>query len=225
MNTALCNTGETVPAQVGDRALVDGGLALCRVDTPDPVEQAIPAAAAPGQQPAAQPAAAVVEEPELPEVTLNDLQTMFAPESEIIMDQNGFGLINAHTNVYASTYRPQTQSQEMLGYQVTLRITPVSWVWSFGDGATLTTDVPGHPQDRFNEETPTSHVYSETGTFPVNLTTTYEGDYQIEGGAWIPVAGTMSIDAETQQADIWRAKTRNVAEPCTPGSTAWGCTG
>ncbi|WBL19060.1 hypothetical protein [Citricoccus sp. NR2] len=47
----------------------------------------------------------------------------------------------------------------------------------------------------------------------MNLTTTYEGDYQIEGGAWIPVAGTMTVNAETQQADIWRAKTRNVAEP------------
>lgn len=78
--------------------------------------------------------------------------------SETMMDQNGFGLMNSHTNVYASTYRPRTQTQTMLCRQITLSITPVRWGWRFGDGATLTTDVPGYSQDRFNEETPTSHV-------------------------------------------------------------------
>lgn len=47
----------------------------------------------------------------------------------------------------------------------------------------------------------------------MDLTTTYDGDYQIDGSGWIPVVGTMPVQAETQQADIWRAKTRNVAEP------------
>lgn len=191
--------------------------------------RSIPAPDSPAAGDPAEPAAAAAPETEaeeapVPVVTLQDLQTMVAPESEIVTDQGGFGLKNGNTNFYASTAEAQTQSAEMLDRNVRMRVTPYQWVWDYGDGSQpVTAEVPGRAQDSFNEETPSSHVYAETGMYDVNLTTYFHGEYAVDGGPWIPVDGSLQVQADPVTADIYRSSTRNVEEACAAGSSSWGC--
>ena len=159
----------------------------------------------------------------MPVVTLADFRRLDIKPSQIESDSGGFGLIRANTNFYA-TEEPQTLTTTMLGQEVSIQAIPVRWTWDYGDGSeTLSNPHPGGPQYEFNQETTTSHQYQETGTFPVNLTTDYRGQFSVNGGPWIAIPGTASVDSDPAEADIWRSKSRNVAEDCDENPDGWAC--
>lgn len=163
--------------------------------------------------------------PPMPVVTQRDFQSLLVVGSTIRTDSNGFGLRGAHTNFYAES-APQTLTAEMLGQQVSIQAVPAAWTWNYGDGSPArTVNRPGEPQGEFNEETATSHIYTETGIYPVNLTTTYRGQYSVNGGPWLPIMGAAQVPSSPVTADIWRTKTKNVAEDCISNPTGWGCQG
>lgn len=161
--------------------------------------------------------------PPMPVVTLEDFQQLNIAPSTIEADSGGFGLRNAHTNFYA-TAEAQTLNVEMLGQDVAIQAVPVQWTWNYGDGsAAKTLGQPGGPQPEFNQELDTTHRYTETGTFPVNLTTAYRGQYSVNNGPWLPIPGTAQVPSQPVTADIWRSKTRNVADDCNENPNGWAC--
>ena len=161
--------------------------------------------------------------PPMPVVTLEDFQQLNIAPSTIEADSGGFGLRNAHTNFYA-TAEAQTLNVEMLGQDVAIQAVPVQWTWNYGDGsAAKTLGQPGGPQREFNQELDTTHRYTETGTFPVNLTTAYRGQYSVNNGPWLPIPGTAQVPSQPVTADIWRSKTRNVADDCNENPNGWAC--
>ena len=173
-------------------------------------------------QPAA-PAEGEDAPPPMPVVTLEDFQRLDITPSTIKTDSGGFGLRNAHTNFYA-TAEPQTLNVTMLDQDVAIQAVPVQWTWTYGDNTpTITLNQPGGPQDQFNQELPTTHIYENTGEHPVNLTTAYRGQYSVNNGPWLPIPGTAQVPSEPVTADIWRSKTQNVAEDCTTNPTGWAC--
>ncbi|MFC7402768.1 PKD domain-containing protein [Citricoccus sp. GCM10030269] len=112
----------------------------------------------------------------------------------------------------------------MLGQQVAIQAVPVRWTWEYGDGSEpVSNPFPGGPQREFNQETTTSHVYEETGTFPVSLSTAYRGQFSVNDGPWIAIPGMATVASEPASADIWRSKSKNVAEDCDANPEGWAC--
>lgn len=161
--------------------------------------------------------------PPMPVVTLADFQQLNIAPSTIQTDSGGFGLRNAHTNFYASS-EPQTLNVQMLGQDVAIQAVPVQWTWNYGDGSPARTlGQPGAAQTEFNQELDTTHVYEDTGQYPVRLTTAYRGQYSVNDGPWLPIPGTAQVPSTPVTADIWRSKTKNVAENCAQNPTGWAC--
>ena len=160
-----------------------------------------------------------------PAVSIDDIAELFAPEPRILSDDEGRGVRNAETNFYTEG-EVRTLRTTMNGEEVDLRLTPIQYIWDYGDGsAPHVTSVPGSAQPGFDVPTATSHVYEETGAYPVTLTTVYVGEVRYAGGDWQRIDGQITRTAAPETADIWTTSTRNVAEDCAADPGAWGCTG
>ncbi|WP_191089837.1 DUF6318 family protein [Nesterenkonia ebinurensis] len=145
----------------------------------------------------------------------------------------GFGYINRHTNVFATT-DSQEFTVTLLGIPVEIRVVPSQYRFDYGDGTVRTTHHPGVSATEsgalqadgslVDVETPTSHIYTETGIYPVEVTTTFIGEYRLSDGAWTPISGTATVPASPGEADIWRLDHRHVSGECRDRSY-WGCNG
>jgi hypothetical protein len=145
----------------------------------------------------------------------------------------GFGYINQHTNVFAEV-EAQTFSESLLGIDVQIRAVPVGYQFDYGDGTSRSSSDPGGatiphtPEVRdlpaVDVETPTSHIYRDTGVYPVNVTTTFIGEYRLSGADWTPISGSVDIPATPGEADIWRLSHRHVSGACRE-ARHWGCSG
>lgn len=136
-------------------------------------------------------------------------------------------LRGAETNFYAEAAE-QTFSVDMLGQDVAIVARPVEFTWSYGDGTSLGPQTAAGgplPQDRWGEKTLTSHVYAQTGDFPVVLTTHFQGTYSVNGGPPLPIPGQGSFSSPPQTVSVWRSITRNYADTCLQNPQGQGCPG
>lgn len=85
-----------------------------------------------------------------------------------------------------ATNIPQRQifTETLLDQTITLQV-DATWVWDFGDGATLTTTNPG---GRY-PNTSLAHTYVQAGKYTVTVTTNWTGSYSINGGPPRPIPG------------------------------------
>lgn len=185
--------------------------------SPHPAAPAAPAGPVPAPQ------TAVVSEPVSITITTSDLLELIPSSPQILMDRGPFGLKNAHTNFYASHHEEQTITQTMFDQEVTITATPVEYRWDYGDGDTLVTELPGYPVDIFNTETDTSHQFTEPGVYTVELTTVFQGTFQVDGGEVQEVSAPVTQQADPIEIRIYSAVTRNVDQTCLENPDAWGC--
>lgn len=184
-----------------------------------------PAAAAAGPAPAAGAAPAPAAPPVVIVVTAADFQKLPIPPSTIRLDTQGNTLRTAHTNIYAES-SVQTLNTTVLGQPVRVRAIPIEYIWDYGDGSSRRTYSAGSAVggDPFDVETETSHQFEETGSFPINLTTVYTGQFSVNGGAWIPINGVARVASNTENMTVWKTKRYLVAEDCIANPGAVGCT-
>ena len=144
--------------------------------------------------------------------------------STIVSQPESFSLRNGHAHMYALS-ESQNFNIELFDQNVRVRAIPVSYAWSYGDGATRSFSFPGQPmaQRGFDEPTTTSHVYTDTGDFAVGLSTRFRGEYSTEGGPWTPIPGVANVPSEQITMSVWRTKKILVAENCTEGARTPGC--
>lgn len=228
-NSSSGSTGLVIGALPPELSILErvtcmsGGMRLAYPGLCGPDTSATPAApAAPAPAPGA-PAPQVVSEPVTITITSSDLLELIPNSPQILMDRGPFGLKNAHTNFYASHHEEQTITQTMFDQEVTITATPVEYRWEYGDGNTFVTDLPGYPVDIFNTETDTSHQFDETGMHTVQLTTVFEGTFQVDGGEVQEVSSPVTQEADPIDIRIYRAVTRNVDQTCADNPDAWGC--
>lgn len=72
-------------------------------------------------------------------------------------------------------------------FTVDVRVSPGSYVWSFGDGAHLTSSSLGHP---YPAESEIKHTYEHSslpyaGGFPLRLTVRFNTEFRLNGGGWV----------------------------------------
>lgn len=96
------------------------------------------------------------------------------------------------TNVLYVEPEAQVLDLELLGTPVQVRATPVAYHWDLGDGNTINTDKPGEPYP--SEQVSSEYTYE--GWYDITLTTTFEGEFSVNGGEWQPIDGTIEVASE-----------------------------
>jgi len=99
-------------------------------------------------------------------------------------------LVRKPTIVFAEPEERELHAVLFGEYGVDVVVTPRSYAWDFGDGATLTTVEPGRPYPDFD----ITHTYREPGSHAISLTTAWSGRYRFEddpSGRWRDVEGTV----------------------------------
>lgn len=135
-------------------------------------------------------------------------------------------LKNYNTNFWADP-NPQEFTRTINGQNVILRATPISYTFDYGDGAALgPITYPGYQlgTDVWDQPTDTSHRYTDPGDYYFTLTTTYRGEYSVDGGPWQVIEGTVSRTSDPQLVRVWRTQVGLVAGDCATDPDAWGCT-
>lgn len=129
------------------------------------------------------------------------------------------------TNFYANASE-QEFNITLLGQKVHITATPVGYTWNYGDGTimgpTASAGAP-LPEDRIGEQTKTSHVYTTTGKFSINLTTHFNGTYSVNGGPALPITDQGHFASAPLGLTVWRAETRNYADDCNANPAGVGC--
>ena len=168
------------------------------------------------QQPAPAPGRAI---------TVTDLARFAPPPVPITTEPFSAGIAGMPLN-FTSAASAHTVSGSLFGRALTVRFTPAGYDYDYDDGTTATTASPGLSwaalgQAQFTP-TPTSHVYSERGTYTVALSTRYTADIDL-GSGWIPVDGELTLTSPPTTITVYEAHTALVAHTCTERPTAPGC--
>ncbi|WP_180357600.1 PKD domain-containing protein [Streptomyces sp. NP160] len=126
----------------------------------------------------------------VPGLTLADFRSLPIPPQQVVLEPgNGYALVGVPLNAVAGT-APAVLATAVLGAAVSVRATPVAYTWDFGDGTVLgPTPDPGALFPALG----TTHTYERGGDVLVTLTTTYAGEFTVDGGAPTAVAGTADV--------------------------------
>jgi hypothetical protein len=156
-----------------------------------------------------------------------EFQNLPVNAGTVVAQPSPHTLRGAQTNFYADTVEQQFDIT-MFGQRVHVVATPAAYTWNYGDGTVLgpQPSMGGPlPQDRWGEETRTSHAYADTGDFQVVLTTTFNGTYSVNDGPPLPIPGQGQFNAPAQTVSVWRSITRNYADDCNVNPQGHGCPG
>ena len=158
-------------------------------------------------------------------ITITDLATFAPAPATITGEPDNLGVAGLPTN-FTTSAAAHTRSGELFGYPITVRFTPVSFTFHYGDGATKTTKTPGTSWDALHlpqfSPTDTSHVYRDRGTYTASADTVYTAEIDL-GTGWFPITGTLTIPGPAQDIRIYEAHTALVAHTCNEDPHAAGC--
>jgi hypothetical protein len=162
---------------------------------------------------------------EIPEVTLTDLAQFAPAPATLSAEPSNAGIADMPTN-FLGAASVHTQTGSIFGFPVTVRFTPVGYDYTYGDGISATVTTAGRSWEELGQAqftpTPTSHVYTDRGTYTAGLNIRYSAEVDL-GRGWYPIAGELTIPTAPQQIQIFEAHTALVAHTCTERPTAPGC--
>lgn len=159
-------------------------------------------------------------------VSASDLVN-FRPTAPVAsMEPNGWMVVGLPANFIARS-ATETQSGTLLGYQADVRFTPVSYRWSYGDGATRTASDAGATWKALGaaefSATATSHAYASTGAFTIRVGASFRAEYRFAGLGWHPVIGAVTAQSNPITAVAGEAKTVLVNKDCAVNPRGPGC--
>ncbi|WBQ04607.1 PKD domain-containing protein [Kribbella sp. CA-293567] len=120
---------------------------------------------------------------------LAESKNVLFPKLGVKVQPVGRTLVNQDTIVYTDESRVYTQTVTVLGFPVVVEAMPMSYMWSFGDGASKTTTTPGRPYPAMD----ITHKYLKKGGVGLTLTTSYAARFNVAGTGWQYVEGTVPI--------------------------------
>lgn len=159
-------------------------------------------------------------------ITLSDIAA-FRPDAGVDhMEPNGWMIVGLDTNFFA-TGGVQVKDGTLLGQAASVRFTPRTWHWSYGDGSGADSGTPGGTWAGQGipefDQTATSHIYRAAGTYFIDLTIDYTAEYRFAGTQWVAIAGTLPVPANRLVASAGAAKTVLVQRECTINPAGPGC--
>lgn len=124
-----------------------------------------------------------------PGMVLTAMRSMGLPALTTVVQPADKTLVNFDTIFYTDP-APVTRTVTLLGQPVTIAATPASFTWHFGDGASTSTSSPGAPYPAKD----VTHRYTDAHvTVRPSVDVTYTGEYQVGGGGWQTIPGTVTI--------------------------------
>jgi hypothetical protein len=136
----------------------------------------------------------------------------------------GVTLVNIQTLLWLGTAPDRDLGTvTIIGQRVGLRVHVVHVAWTFGDGASATTNSPGHryePADGCRQARCPQywgHVYTATGRRTITAQITWSGEFRVGSGAWQRIPGT--VTGPRQGAAITVRQARGVLVPNSPDTT------
>jgi hypothetical protein len=161
-----------------------------------------------------------------PGVAISDLKNFRPTPGTDHMEPNGWMIVGLATNFY-SVVGVEVENGQLLGQPASVRFTPISWYWTYGDGKSATRATPGRTWAAQGiaefDPTPTSHVYAAEGTYYIDLSIRFRAEYRYAGGPWLPVVGSITLPANRLKATAGDAKTVLVNHDCTQNPSGPGC--
>jgi len=152
-----------------------------------------------------------------PEVTnamvLRALRRVGVPEPVLVVQPpGGRTLVNFET-IFSTEAEPFTASVRLVGRDVDLRVRPVGFVWTHGDGTSQRSDSPGRRYARgvaLSEYL--THVYTDAGvTVRPRVSVEYGASFRVDGGPWREVIGTVTVPGEPVDLRIVEAQPQLVS--------------
>ncbi|GAB2524890.1 hypothetical protein GCM10027267_21990 [Paramicrobacterium agarici] len=159
-------------------------------------------------------------------ITIHDLASFSPEQVHVAMEPDGWMIVGLPANFYADA-ETNTTTGELFEIPITVRFTPSSYDWSWGDGSTARTDSGGSSWKNLDVKeftaTATSHTYTDKGTYTVSLTVNYSVELRVQGGNWVPVQGTLSKAASGVTAIATSANSVIVDKECNRNPDGPGC--
>ena len=164
--------------------------------------------------------------PALPPVTMSDL-AVFRPQAAVqYMQPDGWMVVGLPTNFVAVIDR-HVVSGTLLGLPADVRFTPVAYRWRYGDGTAARLGSRGASWAALGlrefDATATSHVYTASGTYVIELDVEYTAEYRFAGGAWTSLSGVIVLPANDLIATAGGAVTVLVDRDCARAPAGPGC--
>lgn len=164
-------------------------------------------------------------EPGLPPITIGDL-VRFVPDDAISATEPGnVAVVGLPANA-VNDGGVEESRQSLLGRDISVRFTPVSYEFDFGDGSALSSSTGGASwaalgQAQFTP-TATSHVYAARGSYTLSVSVVYRAEIEF-GRGWLPVDGTVTGPASTATIQVYEARTALVGDSCAENPRGPGC--
>ena len=159
------------------------------------------------------------------ESILSEFQSRPIAPSVLTFQPSPYTLVGAHTHFYVAA-GDQTFDFQMLEQNIRIVARPTEYEWDYGDGLVYgPTPLAGAPlpEGRWGEETPTSHVYRETGDYQARVVVYFSGEFSINGGPMVPIEGRAAVPSAPQTISVWKSESRNVADDCIVNPAGFGC--
>lgn len=172
------------------------------------------------------PAAPKPAIPSRPAISLSSLASFVPRTPSLVSEPRGWGLVGLPMN-FIATEPIHDVAGTLLGTAATVRFTPTSFAWAYGDGGTRTSSTPGFSWASLRlasfSPTATSHVFTIAATRTVRVTVTLTASYRLGNGAWTPISGALTRSVGISVRLVSAADPLLVSDPCVPGNPSLGC--
>ena len=207
----------------------DEWLAECAFDPSCAGAVIVPGGAPlPGTEAADQQPTEPAPPPAVPDPTTATIDDVaeFAPDPpRVVGEPDGVGVVGMPTNFVVDAIE-HTATGDIFDIPVTVRFTPVSYVFDYGDGTRQETTTPGTSWEDLDAPqftvTDTSHSYGEPGEYEVGVTIRYAAEADA-GGGWFPIAGLLELATPTTVVRIVDVDTALVERTCPEDPRGPGC--
>lgn len=134
-----------------------------------------------------------------PDMVLEAVRTIGLPGGKFEVPPKT--LVNYETTVYTEAAE-FARTVTLLGYTVDVRARPSQFAWHFDDGEVDYTSTPGapYPSDAV------SHTWQDAHrTFRPWVDTTYSVSYRVDGGPWLDLGDTVTVDGQPTRVRVKEA--------------------
>lgn len=157
--------------------------------------------------------------------TIEDVAQFAPAPPEVVGEPDGFGVVGMPTNFVAAATE-HTADGQIFDVPVTVRFTPVSFLFDYGDGSTRETRTPGASWQDLDvpqfTATDTSHSYTEPGEYEAGVTIRYVAEADA-GGGWFAIPGVLEIDTPPTLVRVVDVDTALVQRTCDEDPSGPGC--
>ena len=133
--------------------------------------------------------------------SLNDQIRQLLPVASIFLQPQSGILIREPVIFWTDSPQIFKKSLLLLDVKIDLDLS-AKYLWSWGDGSTLETDLIGAPYPSFE----ITHTYLNSGVKSVGLMINWSGRYRLDGGVWLQIPGVITTN-QSNQIQIMKART------------------